>query len=76
MFKVSPPGSVGCNPPVPPDPWCKTTVWAFPGKTYDGWAPESRLIADGNGNLYGTTLAGGRWGRGVVFMLTDTGFVP
>ncbi len=74
-FKLSPPGSLGCPHPVPPDPWCKTTIWTFPGRPNDGLYPHS-LIADGAGNLYGTTFGGGRWGEGVVFMLTGTGFVP
>jgi uncharacterized repeat protein (TIGR03803 family) len=37
--------------------------------------PEASLIADGVGNLYGTTGGGGTWGRGTVFKLSGTGFV-
>lgn len=42
----------------------------------NGIHPES-LVADGQGNLYGTTISGtkGRPSAGTVFMLTDTGFV-
>lgn len=80
VFKVSPPGPSGCNHPTPPDPWCEDIIWAFPGKpnnqTYDGLYPHASLNYDSNGNLYGTTFGGGRWGQGVVFMLTGTGFVP
>jgi uncharacterized repeat protein (TIGR03803 family) len=35
----------------------------------DGKNPNGGLIADGNGNLFGTTLAGGANGMGTVFML-------
>ncbi|MDB6059043.1 MAG: hypothetical protein JWO95_2887, partial [Verrucomicrobiales bacterium] len=35
----------------------------------DGVVPEGKLVADMSGNLYGTTYAGGRFGRGVVFEL-------
>jgi uncharacterized repeat protein (TIGR03803 family) len=35
----------------------------------DGANPVAALIADANGNLYGTTESGGKHGRGVVFEL-------
>jgi len=35
----------------------------------DGIAPSAGLIADSNGNLYGTTLAGGAAGEGTVFKI-------
>jgi uncharacterized repeat protein (TIGR03803 family) len=38
----------------------------------DGDAPIGTLIADKAGNLYGTTLVGGKNGRGVVFKLTPS----
>jgi len=76
VFKVFPPNSFSCNPPAQPNPWCESIVWAFPGQTNDGMYPRASLIADTQGNLYGTTYGGGRWGEGVVFMLSDTGFVP
>lgn len=37
-----------------------------------GQNPEASLIADAAGNLYGTTLNGGRYGRGTVFELTPS----
>ena len=49
---------------------------AFAGGTSDGSQPTSSLIADGLGNLYGTTSIGGSSNSGTVFrMRTDgTGF--
>ena len=76
VFKISPPGPSGCDHPTPPDPWCEDILWAFPGARNDGMLPRARLIADGSGNLYGTTFGGGAWGQGVVYLLTGTGFVP
>jgi len=52
--------------------WTYTVLWAFNG-TSDGWDP-SGVILDSQGNLYGTTIAGGNGGClggcGVVFELT------
>ena len=45
----------------------------------DGWSPDAGLVADGQGNLYGTTLYGGGrgcervGGCGVVFKLAPDG---
>ncbi len=39
----------------------------------DGSVPYDNLIADGNGNLYGTTYQGGTSGNGTVFKLSPTG---
>ena len=39
----------------------------------DGANPNSRLIFDAAGNLYGTTFAGGAYGAGTVFKLTQAG---
>ena len=41
--------------------------------TPDGGYPESGLVLDAAGNLYGTTLYGGVHGRGSVFMITPAG---
>jgi uncharacterized repeat protein (TIGR03803 family) len=38
----------------------------------DGQIPEAGLIADANGNLYGTTLEGGANGGGTVFEIEKT----
>jgi uncharacterized repeat protein (TIGR03803 family) len=41
----------------------------------NGKNPQSGLIADASGNIYGTTGYGGASSVGTVFELTDTGFV-
>jgi uncharacterized repeat protein (TIGR03803 family) len=41
----------------------------------NGQAPEASLIADGNGNLFGTTVQGGPNNDGTVFEITNSGFV-
>jgi len=76
VFKVFPPNSFSCENPPAPDPWCESTVWTFPGQTNDGLLPRASLTADSNGNLYGTTYGGGRWGEGVAFELQNTGYQP
>jgi uncharacterized repeat protein (TIGR03803 family) len=54
--------------------WTYTTLHDFNGD--DGRVPVSSLVFDANGNLYGTTAAGGSggdcpaWGCGVVFEIT------
>lgn len=51
-----------------------TTLISFNGT--DGAVPYSGLIADANGNLFGTTLVGGDSGNGTVYEVTGSGFVP
>ncbi|HEV2325351.1 MAG TPA: choice-of-anchor tandem repeat GloVer-containing protein [Terracidiphilus sp.] len=51
-----------------------TTLISFNGA--DGAVPYSGLIADANGNLFGTTLVGGASGDGTVYEVTGSGFVP
>jgi uncharacterized repeat protein (TIGR03803 family) len=59
VFKVSPSG-------------VETVVHAFAVGT-DGEFPQGGLIADSNGNLYGTTLEGGKYGWGSVFKIDPAG---
>ncbi|HEU5431699.1 MAG TPA: VCBS repeat-containing protein [Thermomicrobiales bacterium] len=47
-----------------------TTLVSFGGA--DGSAPESSLIADANGNLFGTASEGGANGDGTVFEIAKT----
>jgi len=53
--------------------WSETVLYTFTGGS-DGGNPESGLIFDANGNLYGTTYAGGSggctFGCGVAFELS------
>jgi len=39
----------------------------------DGWAPYAGVIRDAKGNLYGTTIQGGKYGQGTVFKVTSAG---
>ena len=48
-----------------------TTLVSFNGA--DGAGPLGSLVADGNGNLYGTTRNGGAYGYGTVFELSGPG---
>jgi uncharacterized repeat protein (TIGR03803 family) len=47
-------------------------VYSFTGGA-DGANPESSLIIDSAGKLYGTTFAGGAYGGGTVFAVTQSG---
>ena len=42
----------------------------------NGSGPNSRLVADADGNLFGTTQGGGASGDGTVFEVTGSGFAP
>ena len=54
--------------------WEETILHDFTNNHTDGWSPQSNLIADASGNLYGTTYYGGSApnGGGTVFRLTHT----
>ena len=56
VFKLTPSGGS----------WTETVLYSFTGGS-DGSAPESGLIFDNVGNLYGTTFVGGTFGYGTVF---------
>jgi uncharacterized repeat protein (TIGR03803 family) len=51
------------------------TLHAFVGGSGDGADPGSALVADGAGNYYGTTSAGGSSNLGTVFRLAPDGSV-
>jgi uncharacterized repeat protein (TIGR03803 family) len=51
-----------------------TTLVSFDYST-NGYDPSDGLVADAQGDLFGTTNAGGPNGVGTVFELTGTGFV-
>jgi len=48
-------------------------IYEFKGLPGDGSGPQSGLLADGLGNLYGTTSQGGAYGGGTVFKLNKSG---
>jgi len=50
----------------------ETLLYSFTGGA-DGGVPESSVIGDGAGNLYGTTNSGGASNAGVVFRLNAKG---
>lgn len=51
----------------------ETVLYNFAGGTVDGANPQSSLIMDRGGDLYGTTYAGGAHGTGTVFELGKNG---
>jgi uncharacterized repeat protein (TIGR03803 family) len=50
----------------------ETVLHSFVGGSTDGADPRADLIMDADGNLYGTTLAGGSGGFGTAFKLDTT----
>jgi uncharacterized repeat protein (TIGR03803 family) len=50
----------------------ETVLYSFTGGT-DGGYPYLGLVQDFTGNLYGTTVAGGTYGQGVIFRLDRRG---
>jgi uncharacterized repeat protein (TIGR03803 family) len=62
VFKLSPSGSG----------WTETVLYSFAGIP-DGSQPESGLLLDNAGNLYGTTADGGAGNSGTVFQLVPSG---
>jgi len=49
--------------------WAEKALYSFTGGN-DGGSSIGNLVLDANGNLYGTTSAGGSVGAGVIFALT------
>src|SRR5207237_6992333 len=52
-------------------PTCRVDVCAH-AQCADGAEPRAGLIADANGNLFGTTQIGGANGKGTVFEIAKT----
>src|SRR5579872_79907 len=50
--------------------WDEDVLYAFTGTAPDGLFPESGVVLDRLGNLYGTTVAGGSGACGIVFELS------
>jgi len=61
VYRMTPPATGSTQ-------WTKTTLYAFRGGA-DGAFPQSGLIFDSNGALYGVTREGGA-GAGTIFMLS------
>ena len=53
--------------------WSKTILHSFGGPPNDGRFPNSGVISDSTGNLYGTTAEGGSTDNGAVFHLMNSG---
>jgi len=51
--------------------WNLTTLYNFTGLN-DGFGPGGAVIMDKDGNLYGTTPDGGKFGEGVIYELSPT----
>jgi uncharacterized repeat protein (TIGR03803 family) len=61
VFQLTPPAK-------PAEAWVETVLYRFQGGA-DGNFPNGNLVADNNGNLYGTTGGGGVQDNGTVFEL-------
>jgi uncharacterized repeat protein (TIGR03803 family) len=53
--------------------WTEDLLYSFKCGPDDGWDPESALLLDTAGNLYGTTAGGGATNNGTVFKLSPDG---
>jgi uncharacterized repeat protein (TIGR03803 family) len=64
VFKITPSGML-------------TTLHSFctQGGCPDGQFPQTGLVQATNGNLYGTTIAGGAYGDGTIFKITPSGML-
>jgi uncharacterized repeat protein (TIGR03803 family) len=69
VFRLAPPSTINGI-------WIETVLYSFAGGA-DGWGPVGDLVADSEGNLYGTTGEGGGSancveGCGTIFQLTPS----
>jgi uncharacterized repeat protein (TIGR03803 family) len=55
--------------------WVETVLHVFNDRG-DGYYPSAGVVLDREGNIYGTTYKGGRFGYGTVFRLTPQGSSP
>jgi len=67
VFKLRPPAAA-CKTAL--CPWTETVLYRFAGNP-DGAVPDSEVVFDAVGNMYGTTLVGGT-GGGTVFQMTPS----
>ena len=52
-------------------PWREQPIYSFSSYPNDGNQPWGTLIGDSQGNLYGTTFAGGTYNRGTVYRMAQ-----
>ncbi len=50
--------------------WTESVIYSFSG---DGSEPASGVTLDSAGNLYGATIAGGRYDEGIIYQLVPSG---
>ncbi len=62
IYSLTPPAQGQSN-------WTESVLHSFTGGA-DGGNPDSQLMQDANGALYGPTIAGGAYGNGTVIKLT------
>src|SRR5262249_39334560 len=55
--------------PASHGPWTETVLHSFMLNDPDGSEPQANLLVDSAGNLYGTGIQGGAYGRGAAFEL-------
>jgi uncharacterized repeat protein (TIGR03803 family) len=63
VFELSPPATAGGT-------WTEQVLHAFANDSSDGTLPTGTLVFDKEGNLYGTTQAGGPFRTGTIFELS------
>jgi uncharacterized repeat protein (TIGR03803 family) len=66
-------GTVFKLTPASSGKWTEQILYNFGSQNGDGSSPFAGLVADGKGNLFGTTLYGGNGNYGTVFELSPTG---
>lgn len=65
-------GAIAILKPSPSGSWTASSTYSFTGGR-DGAGPQGALVADAQGDLYGTTSGGGRGNHGTVFELRPKG---
>jgi hypothetical protein len=61
VFELQPPAEQGGT-------WTESLLHRFRGRPTDGSGPNGNLVLQ-SGNLYGTTMGGGKWESGLIFKL-------
>ena len=59
--------------PKPHKKWKERVLYSFKDNSKDGGAPWAGVALDAAGNIYGTTIAGGKYTYGTVFELLPVG---